>query len=139
MGALALNKEECRDMSHVTLFDDLFRDFQYATRSLCRNPGFATTVNQRTPEIGLRLALGARSRNVLEVVVLEALRLAIIGLAGAFAASRLLTTMLFGVKPADPLTYGAVAARMALITRAASYVPARRAARVDPLSALRHE
>jgi putative ABC transport system permease protein len=62
-----------------------------------------------------------------------------VGLAGAFAASRVLSTMLFSVKPTDPPTYGVVAGLMALVTLAASYVPARRAARVDPLVALRHE
>ncbi|HEY7336071.1 MAG TPA: ABC transporter permease [Bryobacteraceae bacterium] len=100
-------------------------------------------VNQRTPEIGLRIALGAGSRGVLKMVLLQGVRLVIaglaVGLAGAFAASRLLGTMLFGVKPTDPLTYGAVAGLMALVALAASYIPARRAARVDPLVALRHE
>jgi ABC-type antimicrobial peptide transport system permease subunit len=100
-------------------------------------------VNQRTPEIGLRMALGAGSQEVLKMMLLQGVRLAIIGLAvglaGAFAASRLFTTMLFGVKPTDPLTYAAVAGLMALVTLAASYIPARRAARVDPLVALRHE
>ena len=100
------------------------------------------TVNQRTPEIGLRMALGAGSRDVLKMVLLQGVRLAIIGLAvgltGAFAASRLLSTMLFSVKPTDPLTYGAVTGLMALVTLAASYVPAHRAARVDPVVALRH-
>src|SRR5215472_7812371 len=76
-------------------------------------------VNQRTPEIGLRMALGAGSRDVLKMVLLQGVGLAIIGLAvgmaGAFAASRLVATMLFGVKPTEPLTYGAVAGMMALV------------------------
>jgi ABC-type lipoprotein release transport system permease subunit len=100
-------------------------------------------VNQRTPEIGLRIALGAGSRDVLKMVLFQGVRLAIIGVAvgltGAFAASRLLSTMLFSVKPTDPLTYGAVTGLIALVTLAASYVPARRAARVDPVVALRHD
>ncbi|MBV8844830.1 MAG: ABC transporter permease [Bryobacterales bacterium] len=100
-------------------------------------------VNHRTPEIGLRMALGATSQDVLKMMLLQGLRLAIIGLAAgmaaAFAASHLLSTMLFGVKPTDPLTYAAVVALMAMITLAASYIPARRGARLDPMAALRNE
>jgi putative ABC transport system permease protein len=100
-------------------------------------------VNQRTPEIGLRMALGAGSRDVLKMVLLQGVWLAIlglvVGLAGALAASHLLTTMLFRVQPADPLTYGAVTVLIALVTLAASYVPARRAARMDPVVSLRHD
>lgn len=101
------------------------------------------TVHQRTPEIGLRMALGADSRDVLKMVLVQSVRLGIIGLAvglaAAFAASRLLSAMLFRVKPNDPLTYGAVTGLIALVTLAASYVPARRAARLDPVVALRHD
>ena len=100
-------------------------------------------VGQRANEIGLRMALGASSRDVLKLVLGHGLMLAAIGLAiglgGALAATRLLRSLLFEVKPADPLTYIAVTALLAMVALTASYVPARRAARVDPLVALRQE
>ena len=103
----------------------------------------AYTVGQRSSEIGLRMALGASSGDVLKLVLRQGLALAAagvaLGLAGAAAATRLLTTMLFEVKPTDPLSYVAAAALLALVALAASYIPARRAARVDPLVALRQE
>ena len=103
----------------------------------------AYTVGQRSGEIGLRMALGADTGDVLRLVLRQGLALAaiglVIGLAGAFAASRLLTSMLFEVKPNDPLTYAGVAVLLGLVTVAASYIPARRAAKVDPLVALRQE
>ena len=103
----------------------------------------AYTVGQRGNEIGLRMALGADTGDVLRLVLRQGLALAAaglaIGLAGAFAASRLLTSMLFEVKPNDPLTYAGVAALLGLVALAASYIPARRAARTDPLIALRQE
>jgi putative ABC transport system permease protein len=103
----------------------------------------AYTVGQRSGEIGLRMALGANSGDVLRLVLRQGLTLAavglVIGLAGAYAASRLLTSMLFEVKPTDPVTYTSVAVLVGMVTLAASYIPARRAARVDPLVALRQE
>jgi predicted permease len=103
----------------------------------------AYTVGQRSGEIGLRMALGADTADVLRLVLRQGLALAavglVIGLAGAFAASRLLTSMLFEVKANDPLTYAGVAVLLGLVTLAASYIPARRAAKVDPLVALRQE
>jgi predicted permease len=103
----------------------------------------AYTVGQRSGEIGLRMALGADTGDVLRLVLRQGLALAAvglgIGLAGAFAASRLLTSMLFEVKPNDPITYAGVAVLLGLVTLAASYIPARRAAKVDPLVALRQE
>ncbi len=103
----------------------------------------AYTVGQRSGEIGLRMALGANTGDVLRLVLRQGLTLAVvglvIGLVGAFAASRLLTSMLFEVKPNDPVTYAGVAALLCLVTLAASYIPARRAANVDPLVALRQE
>ncbi|HZU47342.1 MAG TPA: ADOP family duplicated permease, partial [Mycobacterium sp.] len=103
----------------------------------------AYVVGQRSSEIGVRMALGAASSDVLGMVLRQAAVLAgagvAIGIAAALAASRLLASMLFEVKPADPATYVAVAVAIAAIAIAASYVPARRATRIDPLAALRQE
>lgn len=101
------------------------------------------TVSQRAGEIGLRMALGADSRDVLRLVLGEGLLLAAIGLAlglaGAVAATSFLRSLLFEVKPADPVTYAAVALILAVVAVAACYIPARRATTVDPLVALRQE
>ena len=100
-------------------------------------------VGQRSNEIGLRMALGASPRDVLRLVLRQALLLAAIGiaigLACAVAMTQLLASMLFGVKATDPLTYGAVIVLLASVAMLASYVPARRAMRVDPIVALRYE
>jgi predicted permease len=99
------------------------------------------SVTQRTREIGLRMALGAQPANVLSLVVREGMLVAIVGIgagiAGALALSRLMSTMLFGVAPRDPVTLAAVAAALGAIALAACCIPARRAARVDPIVALR--
>ena len=100
-------------------------------------------VTQRTREIGVRIALGAQWRDVLKLVmrsgmVLVALGLTI-GLAGAWALTRLMTTLLFEVSPTDPVTFGVVALCVILVTLLACYIPARRATRVNPLVALRYE
>jgi len=100
-------------------------------------------VSQRSNEIGLRMALGAASRDVLELVLRQGLTLAAIGIAigliSAIAATRLLTSLLFEVKPTDPLTYVGVALVIGAVALLASYIPARRATMVDPLVALRQE
>jgi putative ABC transport system permease protein len=100
-------------------------------------------VQQRTNEIGVRMALGAQTANVLSLVLGEGLRLAIlgaaIGLAGSFFAARLLSGMLFGVAPSDPLTFTSVAVVLVAVAMVACYIPARRATRVDPLVALRYQ
>jgi len=103
----------------------------------------AYVVGQKTGEIGLRMALGASAGHVArlvlgQVITLTSIGLAI-GLAGAVAVTRLLTGMLFEVKPGDPETYAGVIALIATVALAAGYLPARRAARVDPLVALREE
>jgi ABC-type antimicrobial peptide transport system permease subunit len=100
-------------------------------------------VLHRTGEIGLRLALGARPRQVLQMVLRESLVLVgtglVVGIAAAHAASRLIESMLFGLTGADPVTYLAVAGILLMVTLLATLRPARRAARVDPLVALRIE
>ena len=101
------------------------------------------SVGQRTNEIGIRMALGARAGAVLAMVMRQGMMVAAAGVAGGLAASialtRYLTTMLFGVSAADPATYAGLAAVMAIVSALACYVPARRAARVDPLAAIRAE
>ncbi len=103
----------------------------------------AYVVGQRTNEIGVRVALGATPGDVAGLVLRQGLALAAIGLAlglvGSWAATRLLTGMLFEVKPGDPLTYAGVTVLLAAVALAASYLPARRATKVDPLIALRQE
>ncbi|HEX5070782.1 MAG TPA: ABC transporter permease [Vicinamibacterales bacterium] len=100
-------------------------------------------VTQRTPEIGLRLALGADLRSILAWVVGDAVRFILIGmaagLAGAMALSRFVATMLFEIQPRDPLTYAGAAVLLTVIAIGASYGAARRAARIDPVIALRSE
>jgi predicted permease len=98
-------------------------------------------VSLRTGEIGVRMALGAEAGHVSRMIMREGTAVVatgiLIGLTGAFALSRLLAAVLFGISPLDPLTYGAVGLGLAAIGLLASYVPARRAARVDPIDALR--
>jgi putative ABC transport system permease protein len=103
----------------------------------------AFSVTRRTQEIGVRMALGAQRRDVLRLVVGEGARLALfgvaIGIAASFATTRLISSLLFGISATDPLTFGSLAALLSLAALAASYVPARRAMRVDPMVALRYE
>ena len=101
----------------------------------------AYAVGPRTKEIGIRMALGAQRGDVLRLVLRRGLILAAIGialgLAGAAGLSRSLTAMLYGLTPLDPTTYVAVTGLFAAVAALASYLPARRAARVDPLVAIR--
>jgi ABC-type lipoprotein release transport system permease subunit len=115
------------------------------------------SVAQRTNEIGIRMALGAQPANVLELVVWQGMKLVLLGLAvgalagyaskqllasdylGAEAWQRQLADQLYGVKGTDPLTFAVIASVLCLVALAACWLPARKAARVDPLEALRHE
>jgi ABC-type antimicrobial peptide transport system permease subunit len=103
----------------------------------------AYTVARRTAEIGIRIALGASRGNVQWLVLRESLATVAIGILvgapAAFALSKLIRSMLFGVTPADTVSFAAALFLMIAVTAIAAYVPARRAARVDPMAALRYE
>ena len=103
----------------------------------------AYAVGQRTREIGIRLALGARRGEVLRMVMTQAGRLAVagvaIGLGAAVVASRALRSQLFQIAPTDTVTYVMVGAGLLIVALVASWIPARRASRIDPLTALRHD
>jgi ABC-type antimicrobial peptide transport system permease subunit len=103
----------------------------------------AQVVVRRTTEIGLRMALGANSRDVLAMVLRQGVLLAVVGgaagIVGAFGMARMLSSLLFGISAADPISYGAAALVMVLAILLACGLPAWRAARVDPMSALRQE
>jgi ABC-type antimicrobial peptide transport system permease subunit len=103
----------------------------------------AYLVAQGTRELGIRLALGASPANLRALVVRQGMAVAIVGvalgLAGAFALTRFMRALLFGVRETDPLTFAAIGTMLALIALVASYVPARRASRVDPIVSLRTE
>jgi len=101
------------------------------------------TVAQRTREIGVRVALGAQRLDVFSLVVGKGLKLAVIGsaigLLGALAVTRLVSRLLYGVSPIDPVTFVSMSLLLVAVAMLASWIPARRAAKVDPMEALRYE
>jgi ABC-type antimicrobial peptide transport system permease subunit len=103
----------------------------------------AYLVTQGTRDLGIRMALGATPRSIVVLILRHGMSVALIGvgagLAGAFVLTRFMRKLLFGVAPADPVTFAAVALLLAGVAFVASYVPARRAARVDPMISLRSE
>ena len=103
----------------------------------------AQTVSERARELGVRVALGATTRDLMRMVLVEAFALAaagvVLGVAGAVATTRLMAALLFGVTPTDPATFVSIAGMLMAIALAGSYVPARRATRVDPIATLRSE
>jgi putative ABC transport system permease protein len=103
----------------------------------------AYSVAQRTREIGIRMALGAQRKNVVRLFLREGMSFILVGLpvglAGAFALTRLLSSLLFGVKASDPPTFASAAVVLVLVAFAACHIPARRALRIDPMVALKSE
>ena len=159
-------KEQTRDMWTFPSFESFRQDVRYALRTLRKAPGFtfvavfaiavgigANTaifsygvmsylVSQRTREIGIRLALGAKGQDILRLVVGNGARLIgagiVIGVAASFALQRLVSTLLFGVTAADAAS-GLAVVILAVVAMVACYLPALRATRVSPLNALRYE
>ena len=100
-------------------------------------------VTRRTQEIGIRMSFGAKRGNILRLVVCEGARMAafgvVIGIAASLVVTRLMSSLLFGISPTDPLSFIGVAALLSAVVLLASYIPARRAMRIDPMVALRYE
>jgi len=135
--------DSSREKRFVALVLALFAVVALALASVGIYGVVSYSVSQRTREIGIRIAFGAEVRNVLGMVLSEGLRLVIagvaVGLLGAWALSRYLTSILFSVRASDPPTYVGVALLMTAVTLVACLVPARRATKVDPMVALRYE
>ena len=118
-------------------------DLQPAKISVGRGREESISFNRRYLLRDGRVTMGARATDVLQLIVRQGMGLVLIGLAigaaGAFALTRVMSSLLFDVKPADPLTFASVSVLLAAVAFAANYIPARRATRVDPMIALRYE
>ena len=153
-------KEQHREARSLPLLETVLQDLRFAFRTLGRSPGFtavavltlaaigiygvvAFSVTRRTQEIGIRMSLGAQRASISRLVVGEGARMAVfgvvIGIAASFVTTRLMSSLLFGISATDPLTFVGAAALLSAVALLASYIPARRAMRVDPLVALRYE
>ena len=117
----------------------ILQDLRHGVRILLKTPGFTLLALQ----IGIRMAPGARPKDVLGMVVRKAMLLAgagvVLGMIAAMAATRLMSSLLFGVQARDPMVFAVAPAILIAVAMLASYIPARRASRVDPLVALRME
>jgi len=122
----------------MTVLDGVRQDLRYGLRQLRAHPGFTAMVL-----LTLALGIGARGRDVVALVLREGLRVSLIGLAAglvlAIALGRVLRSQLYGVSPLDPAAFVAAAVVLVAVALLACWVPARRATRVDPMEALRHE
>ena len=135
--------ESSHEKRYVALLLALFAGMALLLASVGIYGVVSYSVSQRTREIGIRMAFGAEVRNILGIVLKEVLRLVTVGVAvgllGAWALSRYLTSILYAVRATDLVTYTLAALLMAALALAASLVPAHRATKVDPLVALRYE